>query len=226
LYKFIPYFNSPLIISFSLSPGMRAIFDCSLRSFNLLQAFWLMSVRCLSLLSISQSVCLSFIHSFVYCSNILMNMASHNSLSLNILKFYGNRRLVEIALVRKRQTTNSTAVKKLTSSPLAVYGVLCGINIYGWHSSEGNRRRQTTHARQQQPTDNWQQPTANSQQATAKQTRDSRQKIVFVHRKKLECILVLCVFIWVWSMDKIPTWFAYFDILVARNVRRDKNKEY
>jgi len=81
--------------------------------------------------SVCLSVCLSFIHSFVYCSNILMNMASHNSLLLSILKFYGNRRLVEIALVRKRQTTNSAAVKKLTSSPLALYGVLCGINIYG-----------------------------------------------------------------------------------------------
>lgn len=37
-----------------------------------------------------------------------------------LLTFYDNRRLVEIASDRQRQATNSAAVKKLTSSPLAL----------------------------------------------------------------------------------------------------------
>jgi len=122
---------------------------------------------CLSAcLSVSLSVCLSVCHFCIHLFIVQIFLWTWPAAipSQSLLKFYGNRRLVEIALVRKRQATNSAAVKKLTSSPLAVYKVLCGINIYGWHSGGGNRRR--TPENNPLTTHNWQ-PT-NRQEARDK----------------------------------------------------------
>lgn len=76
---------------------------------------------------------LNVCHSFIHCSNILIYSRSRSSRNLlSMFTFYGNRRLVEIAPAsiepassqhpaKVRQATNSAAVKKLTTSPLAVY---------------------------------------------------------------------------------------------------------